>query len=211
MFKADALRYLGYVKGSVDPKIESLIDECILEIQTLANPTFIHQSFTLSHNPLVINELNLTIEYSDLVDLFDSCDKCLIVACSLGIDVDKKLRYYSKIDMTKMTILDAVASSYIEHVCDNFEAKLNLSLRTFRFCPGYGNVPLSLNKTLANALNTSKHIGLTVQDNDIMLPQKSMIGIIGIGDNKMKKHCFSCIKKNDCEFRKVGQRCYKQN
>ena len=31
------------------------------------------------------------------------------------------LRYYAMIDMTKMTVLDALASSYLEAKCDEFE------------------------------------------------------------------------------------------
>ena len=38
-----------------------------------------------------------------------------------GIELDKLLRYYSMIDMTKMTVMDALASSYIEIKCDEFQ------------------------------------------------------------------------------------------
>ena len=125
--------------------------------------------------------------------------------------MDKLLRYYAMIDMTKMTVMDALASSYIEIKCDEFEEKQNFGKRTFRFCPGYGNVPLELNHKLANALNCNKHIGLTVQENNLLLPQKSMIGLIGIGDEKLTKHCFSCINLENCIYRKKGQRCYKKD
>ena len=51
-----------------------------------------------------------------------------------------------KINLTKMTVMDALASSYIEIKCDEYEAKQNFANGPFRFCPGYGNVPLELNK-----------------------------------------------------------------
>ena len=170
-----------------------------------------YQIYTLTHHPLTIKELNLTINYPDLIDLFDSCDRIVIIACTLGLQLDQQLRYYSKINLTKMTVMDALASSYIEIKCDEYEAKQNFGKRTFRFCPGYGNVPLELNKNLANALNCSKHIGLTVQESNLLLPRKSMIGLIGLGDEKLTKHCFSCVNKENCMYRKRGQRCYKKD
>lgn len=209
MIKESALKYLGYPTSTVDKKTEVMIEECIQEIQSMCHPKFVHQQFTLSHDPLEIEELQLALPYQELMDLFDSCHSCLIIGCTLGQEIDRHLKYLSKIDMTKMTIFDAVASSYIEYVCDQYQDSLSLGEHTFRFCPGYGSVPIELNKIFERTLAMSKHIGLTIQDSNILLPQKSMIGIIGIGDSKYQKHCFSCIKKQDCSFRKRGQRCYK--
>lgn len=209
MIKELTLKYLGYPTNSVDTKIEAIIDQCIEEIQSICQPKFVYKQFTLTHDPLEIKELQLSLSYPELIDLFDSCHSCIIIGCTLGQEIDRYLKYLSKIDMTKMTIFDAVASSYIEEASDQYQETLSLGEHTFRFCPGYGSVPIELNKTLARILDMSKHIGLTIQDSNILLPQKSMIGMIGIGDTNYKKHCFSCIKKQDCIFRKRGQRCYK--
>ena len=201
MIKENALKYLGYLDNQVDSNTEILLNECLKELEQVT-PKFMYQRYTLTHHPLTIKELNLTINYPDLIDLFDSCDRIVIIACTLGLQLDQQLRYYSKINLTKMTVMDALASSYIEIKCDEYEAKQNFGKRTFRFCPGYGNVPLELNKNLANALNCSKHIGLTVQESNLLLPQKSMIGLIGLGDEKLTKHCFSCVNKENCMFQK---------
>mgnify|MGYP000584404969 FL=1 len=210
MIKENALKYLGYLDNQVDSNTEILLNECLKELEQVT-PKFMYQIYTLTHHPLTIKELNLTINYPDLIDLFDSCDRIVIIACTLGLQLDQQLRYYSKINLTKMTVMDALASSYIEIKCDEYEAKQNFGKRTFRFCPGYGNVPLELNKNLANALNCSKHIGLTVQESNLLLPQKSIFCLIGLGDEKLTKHCFSCVNKENCMYRKRGQRCYKKD
>lgn len=207
--KQTALLYLGYRSNHIDANTDRLLEQCIEEIPGLCHPAFIHQEYSLSHTPLKIDTLEISLDYPDLIDLFDSCNSCIIVGCTLGQQIDRHLKYLAKIDMTKMTIMDAVASSYLEAICDDYEQKLHLSKRTMRFCPGYGNVPITLNRSLANALQMPKLIGLTVLSSNILLPQKSMIGLIGIGNNNYKKHCFSCIKKDDCDFRKRGLRCYK--
>ena len=210
MIKKNALKYLGYTNYQVDDDTNALLNECLLELEQF-KPKFMYQIFSLQHHPLKIKELNLSLDYPDLIDLFDSCNQVVIIACTLGIEFDKLLRYYSMINLTKMTIMDALANSYIEIKCDEFENKQNFSQRTFRFCPGYGNVPLELNQKLAHILACDKHIGLTVQENNLLLPQKSMIGLIGLGDEKLTRHCFSCININECTYRRRGTRCYKKD
>ena len=123
MIKENALKYLGYLDNQVDSNTEILLNECLKELEQVT-PKFMYQIYTLTHHPLTIKELNLTINYPDLIDLFDSCDRIVIIACTLGLQLDQQLRYYSKINLTKMTVMDALASSYIEIKCDEYEAIL---------------------------------------------------------------------------------------
>ena len=118
MIKENALKYLGYLDNQVDSNTEILLNECLKELEQVT-PKFMYQIYTLTHHPLTIKELNLTINYPDLIDLFDSCDRIVIIACTLGLQLDQQLRYYSKINLTKMTVMDALASSYIEIKCDS--------------------------------------------------------------------------------------------
>ena len=54
-----------------------------------------YQIFSLEHHPLLIKELNLSLEYSDLIDLFDSCDKVIVIACNVqSLQINYK-EYYS--------------------------------------------------------------------------------------------------------------------
>ena len=119
MIKENALKYLGYLNNQVDKKTDLLLDECLQELSKI-QPKFMYQIYTLEHHPLKIKELDISLDYPELIDLFDSCNKVVVIACSLGIEVDKMLRYYAMIDMTKMTVLDALASSYLEAKCDEF-------------------------------------------------------------------------------------------
>lgn len=109
--------------------------------------------------------------------------------------------------MAKAIVFDAVSNRYLEECCDAYEESLQLGPHTFRFAPGYGDLPLRLNIPLSQALMVHKRIGLTINKGGLFLPMKSMLGIIGIGKN-IKKTCLSCIRKGNCELRKGGQRCY---
>lgn len=207
--KENALKYLGYHGQNIDDSISYLIDECLEEIDEMASFKVIYKIFPLAFDPLLIKEADIYINYPDLNDLLAHCHDVAVIACTLGIQVDKRAKYYSLIDMTKMTIFDAIASSYLEAKCDDYEKKHIIGKRTFRFCPGYGNVPIELNKKLARVVDSHRKIGLTVQDSHILLPQKSMIGLIGLGDNGTKKSCKNCLNIKNCDFRKRGQTCYK--
>ena len=209
--KENALKYLGYQGQKMDDFYYQLIDECFKEIDEMSSFKVTYQTFPLSFDPLFIEDANITIQYPDLVELFQNCHDVMVIGCTLGIQIDRKLKYYSHFDMTKLTVFDAVASSYLEEKCDEYENEHIIGKRTFRFCPGYGNVPIELNKKLAKVINCQKKIGLTVQDSSILLPQKSMIGLIGLGDNQKVKSCKNCLHIKDCSFRKRGQTCYKRD
>lgn len=208
MIKQTALKYLGYQDNLVDKLTEQLLNECLVELEMIT-PKFMYQKYSLAHQPLMIKELDLEINYPELIDLFKESKEIVIIAGTLGIDLEQKLRYLAKIDLTKMTVMDAMASSYLESKLNEFVVSCNLGATTWCYCPGYGRVPLQLNQTLASILDCSKHIGLTVNNSGLLIPQKSIIGMIGIGTNTTTKQCLNCVNKNNCIYQKRGQTCYK--
>ena len=206
MNKKAILQYLNW-SGELDDKHQQLIDECILEVSKIAHFKVVHQQFSLSHQPLMITELKMTIDSRDLDFYFQNCHQCLVIACTLGIGIDRQIKYYEHIDMAKAIVFDAVSNRYLEECCDAYEKTLDLPVHTFRFAPGYGDLPLSYNISLSRVLQIDKKIGVSINKGGLFLPMKSMLGIIGIGDNQ-EKSCMSCIRKDDCLLRKGGQRCY---
>ena len=62
--------------------------------------------------------------------------------------------------MSSAVIYDALASSYLEYLTDEYEESLNLGEHTFRFAPGYGDIPIKLNYIILDALSISKKIGI---------------------------------------------------
>lgn len=206
MNKKAILQYLRY-DGEVDEKTNALIDECILEVQQKAHFKAICQEFSLIHHPLTIQELHLELQSQDLQFYLKDCKKCLVIACTLGIEIDRQIKLYEHIDMAKAIVFDAVSNHYLEYCCDAYEQTLNLGIHTFRFAPGYGDLPLELNKPLSRVLQIDKKLGVSINDGGLFIPMKSMLGIIGLGV-EVKKTCLSCVRKENCTLRKEGQRCY---
>ena len=181
------------------------------EIKQIAQPKVIVKKFKIAKDPLRLEESGDEIIGEQMADMLKDCEECLLIGCTLGIAMERKIKFYAKINMTKSTVMDAAASAYLEEYCDRYEETLGFDNRTYRACPGYGDFPLEFNRRIAILLDISKKIGVTITPNNLLIPQKSMLGLIGIGSDKRKKSCENCVMKEDCPFRKRGQRCYRND
>ncbi len=188
-----------------DEKLELLIDECIKEVKEIADFKVIYDTFHISHNPLKIIEYDLIIESCDLSFYFQDCHECMIIAGTLGALIDRRIKYYEHIDMYKAYVFDQVCNSYLEECLDEFSQSLPF-VHTYRFAPGYGDLPLSLNNDLYHYMNLNKYLNISL-NHGLFIPLKTIVGICGIGKTS-KKSCMSCSKIMDCVYRKEGRVCY---
>lgn len=189
--------YLGFKGIEKSDELENIIKESLDEVIKLTRFKALYQEFDY-----LIDCLNKEPYKSFL----NGTSGYYLTCYTLGVDVEKKIKLLSKSNLTKMVIMDACASAYLEYLSDDFDKNLNENL-TYRFCPGYQGSSISDLKEIADLLNIKK-IGIDLLESNIMVPQKSMIGIIGIGKS-IKKECGNCMLKGKCEFIKEGKRCYK--
>ena len=104
-------------------------------------------------------------------------------------------------------VADACASALLEAYADDAEDELG-DERTYRFCPGYGGSDVEDIQYILESVKAEK-IGITRTESGLMLPQKSMAGIVGLG-KKTQKSCGECILKEHCAYRKEGRVCFEQ-
>ena len=212
--KLEILRYLGHNKQTIDNPMEKLLDECIEEITEIAQKRFVYHTYHIekSNHILTFKDTTLSMDSKDIANHLSQSDQCSLMAASLGLEVDRRIAYYGKFDMTKSLILDACASTAIEALCDEVEEKVRLEALeqgyniTSRFSPGYGDLPITLQKDFTNVLKAYAKIGLTVNESSIMLPRKSVTALIGWQKEKCTRtvhKCNLCLKKN-CLYRKGG-------
>lgn len=149
--RENALKYLGYqapMFEGLTPGISSLLGECIEEIKQIAQPKVIVKRFKLAKDPLRLEESGDEILGQQMEDMLEDCEECILIGCTLGIVMERKIKFYAKVNMTKSTVMDAAASAYLEEHCDRYEETLGFDNRTYRACPGYGDFPLEFNKEL---------------------------------------------------------------
>jgi len=178
VIKKRALAYLKVNSKSIET--EKMIDEVLEEVEKIARPKIIIKSFDLDiSDKITIVNTNIELTEKPYLKLLEGYSNCLLVAVTLGFEIDQKIKLYQQIDMSKAVVFDAVSSAYVEEFADNEEAKFNLETRTYRFCPGYQHTSLMLNKDIIKVLQADKKIGISLSKDFLMTPLKSMVGIIG--------------------------------
>lgn len=156
------------------------------------------------------------------------CENCVLMAVTLGPQIDKLIRRAQVTDMARAVALDACASSLIEDLCDQITHDIMEEYQekgmglTARFSPGYADLPLKAQEIFSNLLEMEKKIGLTQSREHLLLPRKSITAIIGIlplGKDKDGQRitkagiaakalaCDICQRKEQCQFRSTGGYC----
>ncbi len=113
------------------------------------------------------------------------CDRAIIFAATVGIGLDRLIARYGVKSPSRALILQSLGAERIESLCDRFTediANSDYSGCTLmpRFSPGYGDLPLQLQREIFRVLDCPKRIGLTLNESLIMSPTKSVSAIIGI-------------------------------
>lgn len=216
--KDEVLRYLGYRDQILDVQLDKLIEESMMETRKIIKPRRIYRSFdVLRMNGLInLSGCNLVLDGEDIKEHLKKAERCVLMAVTLGNEIDTRIRYYERIDMTKALILDACATTAIEEICDNICEEIEDDLRikhkvlTSRYSPGYGDLSIDIQKKFLSVLEAEKSIGLTVSDHDILMPRKSVTAIMGIINRRYrekKSRCLDCKNYLNCVFRKEDEGC----
>lgn len=193
------LKHIGYTpESSVDPKTQQLIEKAISEVENESSFKYLYDYYEM---PLEFMKKNPA--YSEFLS---GAKGFLLCATTLGIQIDRHLKRIQALDMPYAVIFDAVASVYIEEQADKFQNQLHYEEIGFRFCPGYGGTPLSDNRIIAELLHAER-IGITFLDSGVMIPMKSMMGIVRIGGSK-RKNCHKCLAAQGCIYRQRGTTCW---
>ena len=112
-------------------------------------------------------------------------------------------------DMFQTYVMDCVGSQIVESVADYMETVLQKEIdpsgfkRTNRFSPGYCGWHVSEQPKLFSLFSEPKPCGIELTDSCLMLPVKSVSGIIGVGPDVryLPYTCGICDKK-DCYKRR---------
>lgn len=128
--------------------------------------------------------------------------------CTSGVDFEAYQQHLKQQgDMVRVFIVDALGSVIAEHCADRMEECLQESIdklgwhHTNRFSPGYCGWHVSQQQLLF-PLFQGQTCGVELTDSSLMVPIKSVSGIIGVGEN-VRKLDYTCRL---CNFAK----CYKR-
>ena len=195
--KSEVLRYLGYRrKQELTPDISALVDEMILEVQNVSNARYLYQAydFTLdeANHAIHLTHTDLVLQSKQLYSHLKNAKQVVLLAATLGIEVERQVRLYELSEMTKAFVLDAACVDYIEKICDLAEVDIDTqftdSILNRRFSPGYGDLSLEVQPQFLKTLGADRQLGLTLTENYLMIPRKSVTAILGLfEDDKLAR------------------------
>ena len=122
-----------------------------------------------------------TVKSENLKRVLGNSREAFLFAVTLGNKVERHLLRLSRLSVSEHFIADAIASAYAEAAADKAQELLDSKAKTKnRFSPGYGDVPLEIQKDVLYCLNAERLLGITLTDTLLMKPQKSITAIVGI-------------------------------
>ncbi len=205
---------LEHYLGGLDEYTRCTADMLMEKLRAVCTPRETHREYAVLRKSDGIYLFDERFEGEDIKKHLADCDRCVVLAVTLGVKADGLLRAFESSDMSAAVILDSLASVLTEQVCDQVQDMLEKEYEgyflTDRYSPGYGDLPLSANKTIERMLETPKRIGATVLENFLLLPRKTVTAIIGISEKETKGHmagCENCCVYEKCTLRREGKSC----
>ena len=182
----DRKEVLRYARAEGDEATLALLESCIAEASDKLSYKVCYARFGIEiHGDEIDLGFTRTRSHS-LAKCLEGCREIILLSATVGFGIDRLIGKYSLISPSRTIMLQALGSERVEALCDAFchdlameEEKNGNTLRP-RFSPGYGDLPLDLQKDIFATLGCTKAIGITLGDNLFMNPTKSVTAIIGI-------------------------------
>lgn len=174
--RAEALRYAGC--ASTDMELEEILDNSIEIINEKLTPRVCWCTLPVSVTGEKCDLGAFSVNSADLAESLSGCSRAVVFAATVGVDADRLIIRYGRLLPSRGVMLSAVADERIEALCDEFCAEFAPSRP--RFSPGYGDLPLEIQRDIFALLNCEKHIGLTLNQSLLMSPTKSVTAIFGL-------------------------------
>lgn len=185
--EVDRKEIFRYARCPFAPE-EALLDECLAELEGKISYRVCWREFPIARNGDVMDLGFMKVESKSLNKHFAACQSVVLFAATIGIGIDRLTARYSRTVPSKALFFHAIGAERVESVCDAFCRELKAEkaaaglYTTLRFSPGYGDLPLSMQKDVFGALNCEKLIGLTLNDSLLMAPSKSVTALVGVSD-----------------------------
>ncbi|HYV18526.1 MAG TPA: vitamin B12 dependent-methionine synthase activation domain-containing protein [Verrucomicrobiae bacterium] len=178
---------LGYrTAAQVQEKTSRLLDEEIAACAPLVKARAVLAPFPIERaGPVLRLGERLQSAARTLRERLDGCDTAWLFAATIGDGVERRSATFSeKGELTRSLLVDAYGSAAaialglaLEEAVMRECAPLGL-VATRRTAPGYGDFDLEAQRPLVELLDTAS-IGITLTEDCLMLPAKSVSGVIG--------------------------------
>ncbi|MGI6590142.1 MAG: vitamin B12 dependent methionine synthase [Eggerthellaceae bacterium] len=217
--REEALHYLGYGGQEITPGLTDRIEELCARCERTSNPGFTYRIFPAddTRGDIRLTGTTLVLTGSDIYAHLKGAEQVAVLAATAGLGNERELRRLSATNGLDAAIYGAAGSAFVESVADACNARIVEEAKAhdlwcnWRFSPGYGDLPLSLQPAIIRVLDADKRLGITVTDTNLLLPAKSVTAFVGLFDTPQddRRSCAHCNFAPYCNLRKAGTQCYR--
>ena len=188
----DALRYMKVPPTVRDEEMTRTVRGAFVNLEGCISPRCVWGRFGVAHFDGGIVLEGAEIHSKNIARLTEKSDECILLAATLGHEVDRQIALAQRKNMLEGVALDACASVRVDAYIDEYVVnEIVPSLRdgeslTHRFSPGYGDLSMSVTEEIIAVLDATRRIGLSVTRSLMMTPMKSVTAIIGLIEHKQE-------------------------
>lgn len=212
--KDEVCRFLGYRKDrGPNGSISVMIDSEIGEAYNLIQPSCFYQLKDIKRvrQSQVILENDLTIDSAMLSRIFRHCHRVAIFLATIGPRLEHRVaELMEEGQIVRAMVLDASGSEAAERVACHVQERISELAAadgdaiSLRYSPGYCDWDISQQRVLFEVMDSTQ-TGVTLSNECLMTPLKSVSGIIGLGESETYQlglsACLSCTTQ-DCPNRR---------
>ena len=173
-----------------DDAVLELVESVTKEAMPLLRYRVCWRDADLLHTEESVSFATLCTKSRDLCRNLQNCTRVLLFAATVGLELDRLIARYSKASPSRAVALQALGAERVESLCDafltdmkSFYQKEGLLMRP-RFSPGYGDLPLCMQRDIFRLLDCPGKIGLSLNESLLMSPTKSVTAVVGLYDAK---------------------------
>ena len=194
----EVLRYMQS-RNIEDVRILSEVDSCILQSVEKITPKAAYMFLPVTVKDTQVDFGLIKTNSAGLARILRDSKECVLFLATIGTETDRLIAKYSKIQPHKALIYQAIGAELIEKYCDYLEKSIASNFKIglkMRYSPGYSDFDISVQKEIISVLKAEKYCGITLTQNYLMQPSKSVTAICPITDTKCEKSENKC---SDCE------------
>ena len=203
---------LGYDDGMIPEHFREMVDEILSQVPRRCKIKAGYRILDLKkpierNDGIFIDEIFFKMDRI-LTSQLRKAEKAAVFVCSIGTGMETWAKQMLRTGEPAMSyFVDTIASVTTENVTDLLHDRIAQKMSehglkiTNRYSPGYCNWPVSEQHLLFSLL-PQNFCGITLTESALMLPIKSVSGVIGIGESVEWKEyiCDRCGMK-DCTYR----------
>lgn len=195
---SEVLRYLGHKSQAIDPELQAILEATCAQAAAAIRPRWAWRVFPLRQEDAIacngsVADTRFLVEGTSLAlgglsmeALLEGASAIALMAVTCGPTPDLAWQRTHEKHPTQALIYNACAIEIVERAADAASRQIDAWSRgqgfsaTKRYSPGYGDLPLSVQPALLDALDAQNTLGITLTPQLWMVPQKSVTALIGL-------------------------------